>query len=145
LAASLLIVAQRFGWSGIGSLGVVLTYGTFVLRRGFMPAAEIDGPSVMAIAAYWITFEAADIATLRRRDSLSAAPLFLLNAAGVLGSLLLVLPRFDLPSVSAVWAAAGIGYVASAVARAKLLGRQPNQGETAVNPNLGSQQSAVAI
>jgi hypothetical protein len=128
LAVSLLVVAQRFGWSTISLLGVAATYGLFVLRQGVLiPAAEAaDLMPYVALAVYWITFEAADIIGLRygaHTDDASApqvSSMFGLNAAGLLGAALLE-AQVRNTSVPPAWiAVGGVAFLLSGVIRSRI-------------------------
>lgn len=127
LAVALLFVSQRFGWSGVSAIGVVGTYGAFVIRHGVYPGGLMDPDSAMpfvTLGTYWLTFEVADIIGLRAHASEpkgTPAPVLALNAVGFMGSLLILLPANDPVRVSAWLFGAAGGYVVSAVLRAWLL------------------------
>ena len=70
LALSLLVVAARFGWQGVAVLGVASTYALFVLRAAVVPDGSIVPGSLaplLTLGAYWVMFEAADVAAARGR------------------------------------------------------------------------------
>ena len=129
LAVSLLFVSQRYGWSGVSAMGIVATYGAFVVRHGVFPGGLMDANSTMAyatLASYWLTFEIADIIGLRAHagagESKSApAPVLALNAIGFMGSLIILLPGNDPILVSRWLFGSASAYVASAALRAWLL------------------------
>lgn len=80
LAASLLVVAYRFSWSGLVLFGLLATYGTCA-SRGDNGAPLWSAQTVFA--AYWLLFEAYDILRARRRSILGAEqPILALNAIG---------------------------------------------------------------
>jgi hypothetical protein len=80
LAASLLIIAYRFSWSGMALFGLVATYATCALR-GDNGAPLWSAQTVFA--AYWLLFEAYDLVRAHRRSNHSAEQAILpLNALG---------------------------------------------------------------
>jgi uncharacterized membrane protein len=124
LAASSLVVAQRFGWRRITLLAAVATYGTFAWRREILgrPETALVTP-FLSLGAYWVMFEVADVIGLRRQKTGTAAPapLFMVNGAGLIGTALLE-PALATPDrLSAFLACAAIAYLASAMIRARLL------------------------
>jgi len=127
LAASLLFISQRFGWVRVSVLGVAATYAVFVLRTqalgsGASPFALTPEP-YLVLAAYWLTFEIADIAARRRRpdEDGEVAPLFALNAVGLLLSGLIQLPP-DVRFMTWFATVSAAAFLASAIVRARLLG-----------------------
>ena len=148
LAASLIIVSQRFAWTGVSILGLVSTYGLFLVRAAMFPeAVDASGlTAILSLASYWVLFEIADIITLTLRRTAGTpadSPLFALNALGLVGAGLLdpvmsnsvILGRFS--------AAACVGYLASAVARQRLLVRHGSADAPAQAP--GSTHAAIAV
>lgn len=124
LAASLLIVSQRLGWPGLSVLGIVATYGAFAVRGALDPHSSL--PYLM-LAAYWLTFEAADLMGVRLRRLANAAtvaarsiPMLALNAAGAMGALLVTLPANNPRLFSTCLFVAGAAHLGSAVTRARL-------------------------
>ncbi len=115
LALSVIVVAQRFVWPRVQVLGIVCTYGLYVLRgRGF-GCGDLDVMSFtpyVALAVYWVVFEAADLVGLSRRtsDGPPPAPVFLLNAAGLVGAGLLQLPMDSPVPTSTFLAVSGAAY-----------------------------------
>jgi uncharacterized membrane protein len=80
LAASLLVIANRFSWSGLVLFGLVATYGTCA-SKGDNGAPLWSAQTVFAI--YWLLFEAYDILRAHRRSDLAAEwPILALNALG---------------------------------------------------------------
>jgi hypothetical protein len=112
LAVSVLVVSQRLAWPGVSALGIAATYGAFVLRGRLFPAGVMDPLSTLpylTLATYWLTFEVADIVGLRlrlnRADSAPGAPLasmLALNAVGLMGAMLVTIPR-DNPHLLSVF------------------------------------------
>jgi uncharacterized membrane protein len=123
-AATSLVVAEKYGWSRVVLMTALSTYGTFLARREIFgrPEADLVTPLV-SLGAYWLMFEAADIFALRRQraDGKPPFPLFLVNAAGLVGVALLE-PALASPDVlSTFLAGAGAAYLASAMVRSRLL------------------------
>ena len=128
LTATLLIVASRFAWPGVAVLGVVSAYGIFVLRTAIAPSIASAGTALAVLWSYWLLFEIADIASRRRqRAGVTPAPLFVLNAAGFLGALVINTPP-DARQWLVIGSAAS-AYLASACARAWLVGRRADRPE----------------
>lgn len=131
LAVSLLLVSQRLGWSGISALGVVATYGAFVVRGAIFPGGAMDPYSAipyLTLAGYWLTFEAADVIGLRLlsrtaepQGAQAPAPMLALNAVGFMGAMLVTVPSDNPHLLSALLFGSAAAYVASAVIRAGLL------------------------
>jgi hypothetical protein len=150
LSVSVIVVAQRFNWSRVSMVGLASTYGLFAIRGVIFAGGVMDAQGIapyLTLAAYWLTFDTADILALRRaRAAASApAPLFALNAVGLIGAAVLELPMNDPVRLSWFLAAAGIGYLTSALVRARLLGRQSGvPGETTV-VTFGTVQAALAV
>lgn len=152
LAVSVLFVAQRFSWSRVAVLGVVSTYGVFAVRGVVFPGGLMDRAALapyLALAAYWITFEVADIATLRRRlaaiPSGDAAPIFALNAVGFVGAAVLQLPFENSRLVFWFLTLSGIAYLASAIVRAAVLRAAAGPARDQGAPAAGTPQHAVAL
>jgi uncharacterized membrane protein len=150
LSVSVIVVAQRFNWSRVSMAGLASTYGLFAIRGAIFAGGVMDAQGIapyLTLAAYWLTFDIADILALRRaRDAASPpAPLFALNVVGFIGAAVLELPMDDPIRLSWFLAAAGIGYLTSAVVRARWLGRQSGvPGEAAV-VTFGTVQAALAV
>jgi Predicted membrane protein (DUF2339) len=138
LAASLLVVAQRFGWTGVSTLGVASTYALFALRGALTRDALFDAEGLvpyLMLGAYWITFEIADVIGLRSAagGERKPAPVFALNALGLVGAALVVLPQDDPDRVAAFLGVAGLSYLASAVLRRRLFGATTDIEESGVS------------
>ena len=130
LAMAVLVVSQRLGWLGISVLGIAATYGIFVLRSETFPGGAMDPLSRLpyfTLAAYWLTFEIADLIGLRLRRAANPADpkvqvsMLALNAAGFLGAIVIITPGTHPEWRSTLLFATGAAYVASAVIRAWLL------------------------
>ena len=131
LSISLLVVAQRLGWSGISGLGLVSTYGIFMLRgRLFAPGAVDDAAGwipFVVLAAYWLSFEAADIAALRSGRNEKTAPLFALNAVAFLGSGIVQVPLGRPDVLSLFLASTASAYLATAIVRSAVIRRSSTE------------------
>jgi Predicted membrane protein (DUF2339) len=149
LSASLLLVAQRFGWSRMATLGVISTYGVFALRGAILPGRIEAGSTApyLALAAYWLTFEAGDILALRSRPAAPAAPvpLFALNAVGFVGASLLQLPAGEPARLSNLLATTAVAYLASAFVRARLLHGRATGDDLAAQAFSGASQGAIGV
>ncbi|HYN09188.1 MAG TPA: DUF2339 domain-containing protein [Vicinamibacterales bacterium] len=148
LAISLLVVSQRLGWSEISSLGLISTYGIFVLRGQLFVAAAADGGGLMpylVLAAYWLTFEAADIITLRTRPTGATAPLFALNAIGFVGAALIETPPSETRALSLLLASTASAYLASAIVRSAVPGRSIGAPAEAGPARFTTTHGALAI
>ena len=146
LSASLLIVAQRFGWTHMATLGVVSTYGIFALRGAILPGPT-DAASAapyLTLAAYWLTFETGDVLALRSPHPTPRAPLFALNALGFVGASLLQLPEGEPRRLSALLAMTAVAYLASAIVRAQLLGASRAE-ELTPQTFSGASQGAIGV
>jgi hypothetical protein len=149
IAVSVLVVAQRFRWPRVQILGIVATYGLYILRGQMFGLGALDLTTFTpyaALATYWVAFEAADLAALRRPAGGTAPPpLFLLNAAGLVGAALLQLPNDSPLPLTAFLLFAGAAYLASAAVRAAVLGRVPAGDDALVAGAQGSHQGATAL
>jgi hypothetical protein len=150
LSVSVIVVAQRFNWSHVSMAGLVSTYGLFAIRGVVFAGGVMDAQGIapyLTLACYWVTFEVADILALRRAraSATTNAPLFALNTVGLIGAAVIELPMDDPIRVSWLLAAAGIGFLASALVRARVLGRQTVEsgGTTAVT--FGTVQGSMAV
>lgn len=132
LAAALLFVAHRFCWGGLAALGVVATYGTYLLSEASLPQTGSPLRDFLAgqaiLLGYWLLFEGFDLSRLEgwleteadagRRDPAAAvAPL---NAAGFVGISLLQWSARAPEMVGWFASLATLLYVASALLRTRL-------------------------
>jgi hypothetical protein len=150
LSVSVIVVAQRFDWSGVSMAGVASTYGLFAIRREIFAGGVMDAHALApyaTLAAYWLTFEIADILAIRRRRGAAAdaAPLFAMNAVGFAGAAVLELPLDDSIQLSWFLAASGMAYLASAIVRARLLGRRTVGSAGTDVVTFGTVHAALAI
>jgi uncharacterized membrane protein len=150
LSVSVIVVAQRFDWSRVSMAGLASTYGLFAIRGVIFAGGVMDAQGIapyLTLAAYWLTFDAADILAIRRAEEAASAPapLFALNAVGLIGAAVLELPMDDPVRLSWFLAAAGIGYLTSALVRARLLGRQSGVSGGTTVVTFGTVQAALAV
>jgi len=126
LAASLLYIAQRFQWERMAVAGLVVSYGSFLLRFNGLQAAGSESVDwafgQVLLLTYWLIFEAFDLLSLVRgkRDQF-ALTLFPLNAAGFLGISILEWNEASPTNLFGFFALAGVAYLASALLRARLV------------------------
>ena len=129
LAVSLLAISYRHQWSPISVLGVIFTYGSFLMRMATStaPASQSDLTIAQSILAlYWILFETFDLLEVRReRESDVLRTLFPLNAAGLIGTSMLLWGDRPGSSLYVLYALTAVAYLVSSVIRAKL---QPSAG-----------------
>jgi uncharacterized membrane protein len=122
IAAAVLFVAARRDWTGMTALGIGATYALVSLHAATDRTGAL-APSALApyllLAAYWLTFEAADLARLlrARAEASAATEVFSLNAIGLVGAALLVLPAGDTARLSVFMALMAGAYAASALLR----------------------------
>lgn len=125
LAASLLFVAQRFRWTPMAVVGLVASYGTYLVAVGPTPALGTDQfvREQLVLALYWLMFEAFDLLSERKNaETAGRRLLFPLNACGFVGVSFLHWSTFVPARLYLFFAIAAAAYVASTVARALLLG-----------------------
>jgi hypothetical protein len=150
LAISVLVVAIKFDWPRLQILGIVFTYGLYALRGQAFGFGELQASSFTpytALATYWVMFEIADLMAMRRRlvTGKLPPPIFLLNAAGLIGSGLLQLPLQNPLPLSTFLIAGGVAYLASAIVRAWMSRGTPIDGNAIDEAGRGSYQAASAI
>jgi uncharacterized membrane protein len=126
VVASLLYVAHRFAWERMAVAGLVLSYGSFLLRYNGLQAtgsAEVDWAfGQVLILAYWLVFESFDVLSLiKGRTDDIAYTLFPLNSAGFLGISILEWNQVSPENLFAFFSLAGAAYVASAVLRGRFV------------------------
>lgn len=130
LAISVLVVSQWLGWPAVSTIGIVSTYGVFALRSEIFPGGTMDPSTPLPyaiLAAYWLTFEAADLIGVRARRMTSGpmkpvqVSMLALNAAGFLGSVVVISPGTRPELRATLMFSAGAAYIASAVIRAWLI------------------------
>ena len=119
LAASMLVVAQRFDWYKMAVFGVVATYATCASRP------DIGAPlgSTQALfAAYWLLFEAFDLLRVPKRvAAITVESLILpLNALGFLGLSIVKWHRAAQPHLWEFLAVGAAAYFISAMLRVRL-------------------------
>lgn len=147
LALSVLVVAHRLQWTPLSVLGIAASYLLFGIRSvGFQDAALAPAvvSSFLLLAAFWVTFEGADIlAALARSKRPASAATFGINAAGFTYTTLLIVPVSD-PKLWAYLAAASVAYLASAIVRRRLV-REGARAEDATAPPFGTFHGALAM
>jgi hypothetical protein len=146
LAASLLFLANTFGWMRLAVAGAVLTYSTFVLRYDasiYGPAGVLNGQATLWI--YWVLFESFDLLDLRRRGPHMGIErsLFLLNATGFAGSSLLHEWTMNSQHWAMFLGISSLAYLVSSFLRARLV---PRVGEEADSDRIwqGGYEGSVA-
>jgi len=151
VVASLLYVAQRFGWERMAVAGLVLSYGSFMLRYNGLQAAgsmEVDWAfGQVLILAYWLVFEAFDVLSLiKGRTDEIAYTLFPLNTAGFLGISIIEWNQISPGNLFAFFALAGGAYLVSAVLRGRFVGA-PETSDGAVGRSVESitYEGAIAL
>ena len=134
LAISLLAVASRFSWRQVAVLGVVSTYGLFVLRVAIAPGAgddSIGSLRLVTLAVYWVVFELADLLSIRSATAGGRTlGLFPLNAIGMIGTASLQLPVDHARTMALFTAWASASYLVSAFLRARLGATAPDAPST---------------
>jgi hypothetical protein len=119
LAGSLLVLAYRFEWTRMAVFGIVATYATCASRTD--TGAPLASTQAL-FGAYWLLFEGFDLMRVRRRvRAFSVESLILpLNALGFLGLSLVKWTRSAHEHLYLAFAAGGLLYLLSALARARL-------------------------
>ncbi len=150
VVASLLYVAQRFGWERMAVAGLVLSYGAFVLRYNGLQAvgaAEVDWAFGQGlILAYWLVFEAFDVlSVVRGRTDEFAYTLFPLNSAGFLGISIIEWNAASPQNLFTFFAIAGFAYLASAVLRGRYMDAPAHDEGTAFRPASITYEGAIAL
>ena len=143
LTASLLVVASRFVWSGVAVLGLASTYAIFILRTFVVSAAQDATTLHFVLWTYWLLFETADIAARRHQGTRTPAPLFVLNAAGFLGAMVLHTTSDERQWL--VIGAAAAAYGASALLRAQLIDRTRRLAEPPAETAFSTAHGATAV
>jgi hypothetical protein len=143
LTVSLLVVAGRFGWSGVSILGIAATYGIFAVRHAGPDGSGGRGLDQLMLWVFWATFEIADVASRRASTALRQAPQWLaLNVLALAGTLLLVGPGPDAPWTFMVEVVAAA--VVSAAMRAWLVPPEPAVRD-GVPVSFGTVHAATAL
>ncbi len=118
LAASLLIIAYRFSWSGMALFGLVAIYATCA-SRGDNGAPLWSAQAVFA--AYWLLFEAYDLLRTHRRSNHAAEQAILpLNALGFAGLSYAKWSAADPAGIYLLAAGIAVAYLADTILRAIL-------------------------
>ena len=151
LTASLLAVSSRFAWSGVAVLGIASTYGIFILRTSLLGTMRETTMLQMVLWTYWLLFEIADIVARikthvgasRSTTATIPAPLFVLNAAGFLGALLLHTQGDE--SHWLLIGAAAAAYTASALVRTRFAGDSTERPDTGAVTSFRTAHGATAV
>ncbi|HYZ86514.1 MAG TPA: DUF2339 domain-containing protein [Bryobacteraceae bacterium] len=124
LAVSLLTIAHRSSWFGLGLLGVVLSYGVFLVRYNagiYAQPGLFNGQALLWI--YWTTFEIFDHLQRRRPHLITELEIefggifFWVNALGFITGTLVHITAMQLPDRSGLFAAIAVAFALSAAAR----------------------------
>lgn len=138
LAMSLLVVAQRFSWTPMAVVGLVSTYGAFVMttaRHSSVAPGQFLREQLV-VALYWVVFEAFDLLSERRRSGGGPRRLLLpLNACGYVGASLLRWSASSPDTLSVLFWISTAAYATSAIARVVFLRDQDTHRE-ALGPSL---------
>jgi uncharacterized membrane protein len=124
LIASMLYLAYRFTWDRMAVAGVVVAYASYVWGAK-IPAethlAFVTGQ--IALAAYWLLFEAFDLVGLMRRENRDDAVKALagLNAVGFLGMATIEWSAYSPSTIHILFTYSAIAFAATAVLRWKLV------------------------
>ncbi|HLX04705.1 MAG TPA: DUF2339 domain-containing protein, partial [Candidatus Binatus sp.] len=124
LIASMLYLAYRFTWERMAVAGVVVAYVTYIWGAK-IPAdthlAFVSGQ--VALAAYWLLFEAFDLVGLMRRENRDDAvkALAALNAVGFLGMATIEWSAYSPSTIHILFTYAAIAFAATAALRWKLV------------------------
>lgn len=150
LVMSLLAVAYRFQWGPMGVMGVVLTYGSFLVRMATStePAAVSQLATAQAILAlYWVMFEIFDLLDVRRqRETDVLRTLFPLNAAGLIGTSMLLWGDQPAASLYLLYALTAAAYLVSSIARAKLRPQETfDQDDSLSRAWAGGYEGAITV
>jgi hypothetical protein len=116
LALGTLGLSYRFHWRRLPVAGAALTYLTVALRYG--DGGAIRSLVTPALWVYWCCFELFDLLRPSRRWATS--PLFAINVTGFVGAWMLLSGSRPASEVALFFAAAGLSYLASAFARARI-------------------------
>ena len=151
LTASLLAVSSRFAWSGVAVLGIVSTYGIFILRTSLLGTMRETTTLQLVLWTYWLLFEIADIVARikthigawRSTNATTPAPLFVLNAAGFLGAILLHTQGDE--SQWLLIGAAAAAYAASALVRTRFAGDSTERPDTGAVTTFRTAHGATVV
>ncbi len=153
LVLTLLFLAHRFSWSSMAFAAVIFTYGTYAVRLGTWATTDATITDFLvgqlALSFYWLSFEAFDLLSLRRRDGqlTIARGIFPLNACGFFGVSLLQWPAAAPIAVHVFLAATAAVYFLSTLVRARV--RSPSSFPTATatlrRALLGGYEASVTL
>jgi predicted membrane protein DUF2339 len=124
LIASMLYLAYRFAWDRMAVAGVIVAYVTYIWSAK-IPAdthfAFVSGQ--MAIAAYWLLFEAFDLVQLMQHEKRDDAVKALagLNAAGFIGMATIEWQAFSPSTLHVLFTYAALAFATTAALRWKFV------------------------
>jgi len=142
LAASMLVVAERFEWYRMAVFGVVATYATCASR----PDTGAPLGSTQALfATYWLLFEAFDLLRVRKRvAAMTIESLIMpLNALGFLGLSIVKWHRAAHPHLWAFLAAGAAAYFVRSMLRVRLAAAR--EGEVWERMAAGGYEGPITI
>jgi Predicted membrane protein (DUF2339) len=150
LIASMLYLARRFAWDRMAVAGVVVAYASYAWGEKIPAdthAAFVTGQ--LAIAAYWLLFEAFDLAELmlhEKRDN-AVKGLAGLNAVGFLGVATIQWSAFSPSTVHVLFTYAAIAFAATAALRWKIIPPPPADASPPIIERLaaGSFEASVTL
>jgi hypothetical protein len=148
LIASMLYLAYRFTWDRMAVAGVVVAYGTFIWGAK-IPAdthlAFVTGQ--LALAAYWLLFEAFDLVGLMRRENRDDAvkALAALNAVGFLGMATIEWSAYSPSTIHVLFTYSALAFAATAALRWKLVPPTPAQPRIIERLESGSFEVAATL
>jgi len=145
LAASLLWVAHRSGWTGMAIVGLVTTYGTYLVARTGTDVGQLSLVREQAVLGiYWLLFESFDVLTLRRARTASPA-IMPLNACAFVGVSLVGWESVPPAGEYVFYGVTAAAYVASAIVRALVLRAPAARGASDTNlPDVSYRWSVTA-
>lgn len=147
LIASMLYLARRFAWERMAVAGAIVAYATYIWGAK-IPAethlAFVTGQ--IAIAAYWLMFEAFDLVELVRRENRDDAVKALagLNAVGFLGMATIEWQAFSPSMLHLLFTYAALAFAASAALRWKFAPPAPAEASPRIVERLASGGFEVA-
>ena len=124
LIASMLYLAYRFTWDRMAVAGVVVAYVIYIWGAKIPADTHLTFVSgQVALAAYWLLFEAFDLIGLMRRENRDDAvkALAALNAVGFLGMATIEWSAYSPSNIHILFTYAAIAFAATAALRWKLV------------------------
>jgi hypothetical protein len=149
LAGSLLCISFRLSWNSVAVIGVVATYGIYLLHHpaAAQGSALITSQAVLLI--YWALFETYDLINIVRRpdDGGIARSIFPLNTAGFVGVSLLQWSEADIDNLYIFFGLAAAAYLLSTLLRARLrpVSSFPDETDPLRRALFGGYEAAVTV